>query len=153
RDYSLMERVALAGEETFAVNLLGWGLSTRFGLDDPCNANYLQQLSYLFPNPLSQPCDNPDPFHFTTSAAEWAQLDAVVNHVQGRTGVEQVTLFGVSGGGHVVGGYTDQHPAKVKNMVLLASAYNFPNDPPDPLPQPGVSLAVQDWQDVIGRWN
>src|SRR5712692_5592592 len=39
QDYSLQESMARAGIDTFAVNFLGWGLSTRFGLDDARNAS------------------------------------------------------------------------------------------------------------------
>jgi pimeloyl-ACP methyl ester carboxylesterase len=40
-ELSLQEKLAMAGIDTFAPDLLGYGLSTRFedGLDDPCNAS------------------------------------------------------------------------------------------------------------------
>src|SRR5262249_4613399 len=52
RDYSLQERMALAGFETFSYSRLGFGLSTHFGLDDPCNASQADQEMFLIPNPL-----------------------------------------------------------------------------------------------------
>src|SRR5437773_372453 len=50
--YSVMNALARAGIEAFAVNLLGYGFSTRFGLNDPCNASIANQTTFLTPNPL-----------------------------------------------------------------------------------------------------
>src|SRR5262245_45429752 len=101
QDYSLQESMARAGIHTFAVNFLGWGLSTRFGLDDPRNASLADQQAFLIPNPLSQTAPNPDPFHFTNTQALLDQLDAVVNDVRVRLGVNKVSLLGASRGGLV----------------------------------------------------
>src|SRR5262249_18217921 len=120
-DYSLQESMARAGIHTFAVNFLGWGLSTRFGLDDPRNASLSDQQAYLIPNPLSQTAANPDPFHFTTTQALLDQLDAVVNDARDRLGVDQVSLFAWSRGGLVIGPYSYLHPEKVKNVVFNSS--------------------------------
>src|SRR5437016_8029505 len=51
-DYSVMKAMARAGIDAFAVNLLGYGFSTRLGLDDPCNASTANQERFLNPNPL-----------------------------------------------------------------------------------------------------
>ena len=149
-----MESLAWGGVETFAVNLLGYGLSDRFGMDDPCNASLADQNAFLIPNPLTRPCENPDPFHFTNSGAWWDQLGDVINDVSKRVGVDQVSLLGWSRGGIVVGGYTARNPSKVRNLVMLASGYNdFPSDPPNPLPQPGPSLVISDRAATFDRWN
>jgi pimeloyl-ACP methyl ester carboxylesterase len=153
QDYSLQESMARAGIDTFAVNFLGWGLSTRFGLDDPRNASLSDQQSYLIPNPLSQTAANPDPFHFTNTQAMVDQLDAVVNDVRARLGVDKVSLFAWSRGGLVAGPYLYLHPEKVKNVVFDAGSYNFPANPPDPLLQPGPSLIVQDRAHVEAAWT
>src|SRR5262249_20608532 len=113
QDYSLQESMARAGIDTFAFNFLGWGLSTRFGLDDAPNGQFSDQLAYLIPNPLDHTYDNPDPFHFTNTSALLDQLDAVVNHVRDRLGVGQVSLLAWSRGGLVVGPYSYLHPEKV----------------------------------------
>ena len=39
--------LARAGIEAFAVNLLGYGLSSRFELDDPCSTNQTDQRRLL----------------------------------------------------------------------------------------------------------
>jgi pimeloyl-ACP methyl ester carboxylesterase len=153
QDYSLQESMARAGIDTFAVNFLGWGFSTRFGLDDPRNASLSDQQTYLIPNPLDHTYDNPDPFHFTNTSALVDQLDAVIDDVRDRLGVDKVSLFAWSRGGLVVGPYTYLHPQKVKNVVFDASAYNFAANPPDPLPQPGPSLQVQDRAHAEAAWT
>ena len=152
-DYSLQERMAMAGFETFSYNMLGFGFSTRFGLDDPCNASQADQETFLIPNPLETPCSNPDPFHFTNSQAWLDQLNDVVRHVQKSLGVDKVTLFALSRGGTIAGPYTGMDPENVKNLVLVSVGFNFPMDPPDPVPQPGPSLLVQDRATVLGDWT
>jgi pimeloyl-ACP methyl ester carboxylesterase len=153
QDYSLQESMARAGIDTFSVNFLGWGLSTHFGLDDPRNASLADQQSYLVPNPLSQTAANPDPFHFTNTQAMVDQLDAAVDAVRARLGVDQVSLFAWSRGALVAGPYIYLHPEKVKNVVFDAGSYNFPANPPAPLPQPGPSLIVQDRAHVEAAWT
>jgi len=152
-DYSLQESMARAGIATFSVNFLGWGLSTHFGLDDPRNASLSDQQSYLIPNPLSQTAANPDPFHFTNTQTMLDQLDAVVDDVRDRLGVDKVSLFAWSRGGTVAGPYASLHPDKLENMVLLAPGYNFPTSPPVSLPQPGPSLLVLDRAHMFAAWN
>ncbi len=153
QDYSLQQSMARAGIHTFALNWLGWGLSTRFGQDDPRNASLSEQQAYLIPNPLSQTAANPDPFHFTNTQALLDQLDAVVNDVRDRLGVDKVSLFAASRGALVVGPYTYLHPEKVKNVVFHAGGYNFPADPPALLPQPGPSLQVRDRAVIEADWT
>jgi pimeloyl-ACP methyl ester carboxylesterase len=155
QDYSLQESMARAGIDTFAVNFLGWGLSTRFGLDDPKNASSSDQKTFLIPNPLDKTYVNPDPFHFTNTSALVDQLDAVVNDVRDRMGIQQVSLFAWSRGALVAGPYIELHPEKVKNVVFDAGSYNnaFPADPPNPLPQPGPSLVVQDRSLFESTWT
>jgi pimeloyl-ACP methyl ester carboxylesterase len=152
RDYSLMERLARRGIDAFSVNLLGYGASTRFGLDDPCNASTAMQRTFLIPNPLSQTCANPDAYHFTNTGAAVEQLDAVVDQVRKETGVETVSLFAWSRGGVVIGAYAGLHPEKVRSLAFLASGYDF-GDPPDPLPNPVPSLLVRDRARMFGEWT
>lgn len=152
-DYSLMEGMAWEGIDTFAVNLLGYGFSTRFGLDDPCNASVANQMRFLIPNPLSATCLSPDPFRFTNTAAAVDQLDIVVDEVRQRTGAETVSLFGWSRGGVVIGAYAGLHPEKVRSLAFLASGYDFPSDPPAQVPGPGPSLLVRDRAGMFNEWT
>jgi pimeloyl-ACP methyl ester carboxylesterase len=152
-DYSLMEGMAWAGIDAFAANLLGYGFSTRFGLDDPCNASLANQQRFLIPNPLSATCVSPDPFRFTNTAAAVEQLDVVVDEVRQRTGVETVSLFGWSRGAVVMGAYAGVHPEKVRSLAFLASGYDFPSDPPAQVPGPGPSLLVRDRAGMFNEWT
>jgi pimeloyl-ACP methyl ester carboxylesterase len=148
KDYSLMEGLAWAGIDSFAVNLLGYGFSTRFGLDNPCNASADQQKTFLIPNPLSAPCVSPDPFKFTNTSAAVDQLDAVVDRVRSRAKVDAVSLFGWSRGGVVIGAYALLHPEKVQSLAFLASGYDFGN----PDPKPGSLLIVRDRAAMFAEW-
>jgi pimeloyl-ACP methyl ester carboxylesterase len=129
-EYSLMESLARAGVETFAVNQLGYGFSTRFQLDDPCNASQGDQLKFLVPNPLEQVCDRPpDPFRFTNTDAARDQLAVVVNHVLEEVDVEKVSFFSWSRGGNGVGAYTSRDPSKVESLIFLASEFETAGNP------------------------
>ncbi len=153
RDYSLQEALARAGLYTVAFSRLGFGLSSRFGLDDPCNASIADQKALLIPNPLSEICANPDPFHFTNIQVFLDELDEVVNHVRRTLDVHKVSLFSWSRGGPVAGRYAAEHPERIKSSVMYASGYNLPNhDPPDPLPQPGPALELLTRAAIEASW-
>ena len=130
-EYSLMESLARAGVEAFAVNQLGYGFSTRFQLDDPCNTSQSDQLRLLVPNPLAAGvCDHPpDPFRFTNTDAARDQLAAVVNHVLEEVDVKKVSFFAWSRGGNGVGAYTSRDPSKVESLVILASEFEAAGNP------------------------
>jgi pimeloyl-ACP methyl ester carboxylesterase len=91
-DYSLMTSMANNGIDAFAFNQLGFGASSHFSMDDPCNASRStdaavnvnptnQQNVLLVPNPLQAECLHSDNSHFTDRQAGIDQLDAVVKHV------------------------------------------------------------------------
>jgi pimeloyl-ACP methyl ester carboxylesterase len=123
-EYSLMESLARKGVDTFAVNFLGYGLSSRFELDDACSANLADQKRLLVPHPLPAVCPAPPPsYHFTDTTASVAQLGAVVDHVLEAAGVEKVSFFAWSRGGNAVGVYTSADPSKVESLILLASEF------------------------------
>jgi len=69
----------------FAYNPLGYGHSSRFGLDDPCNASNasdlnpnaaqpLNQQNLLIPNPLAAQCSHSEPTFFQDTASAVDQL-------------------------------------------------------------------------------
>jgi pimeloyl-ACP methyl ester carboxylesterase len=154
-DYSLMKALARAGIDAYAVNLLGYGFSTRFGLDDPCNATDANQAAFLRPNPLNPldgPCDPPIERPFTNTAAAVDQLDAVVDWVRNEKQADEVHLFGWSRGGIVIGAYAWLHPEKVNSLGFLASGYDI-NVPCAPLPGPCRLLAVRDRDAMFSEWT
>ncbi len=161
-DYSWMTYLANAGFDVFAMDLQGYGLSTRPApMDYPCNASAAGQ-KLLTPNPLKTPCPvNPPveyprswPFKLTTNQAEWDQIDSVVDHILAARHRERLSLVGWSQGGPRAGGYASQHPEKVERLFLYAPVYNRgdPTDPPA-LPQPGFPLAISTVSGFFARWD
>jgi pimeloyl-ACP methyl ester carboxylesterase len=162
--YSVMKALARAGIDAFAVNLLGYGFSTRFGLDDPCNASTAHQTTFLTPNPLDPsdpsyvPCDPRDldaRYRFTNTYAAVDQLDAVVDAVRQRSDFDAVHLFGWSRGGVVIGAYAGLHAEKVTSLAFLASGYDFGNNPLPPclrIPCPAL-LLVRDREAMFNEWT
>jgi pimeloyl-ACP methyl ester carboxylesterase len=147
-EYSLMESLARAGVETFSVNLLGYGLSSRFELDDPCSTSQAEQLRLLVPNPLSAACPNPpNPLHFTNTNAAGDQLAAVVEHVLEEVDVEKVSFFSWSRGGNVVGAYASRDASKVERLIFLASEFETAGNPQQ------FALLVADRTQAFTPWN
>jgi pimeloyl-ACP methyl ester carboxylesterase len=164
-DYSLMDAMASAGIDSFAFNQLGYGLSSRFGIDDPCNVSNShdvslpghpgnQQSTFLVPNPLANECEHSDHSVFMTSQSAVDQLDQVIQHVQSTTGNARVSLFSWSQGGEVVGGYLAQpgNRQNVANAVFLASVFGSPSQQPPP-PYPTWPTGLGDYARLTGVFS
>ena len=164
-NYSLMDAMASAGIDSFAFNQLGYGLSSRFGMDDPCNVSNSHDLSlpghpgdqqntFLVPNPLAAECEHTDHSVFMTSQSAVDQLDQVIRHVQIVTGDSQVSLFSWSQGGEVVGGYLAQpgHQQNVANAVFLSSVFGSPSHRPPP-PYPTWPTGLGDYGRLAGVFS
>ena len=103
KGYSWAAFLARAGFDAFAMDMTGYGRSTRpAGMNDPAK--------------MSEP--------ISTIGSDWNDIDAVVDHIRALRHVEKVSLVGWSLGGPRAGGYAAQHPEKVNKLVLLAPAYN-----------------------------
>ncbi len=162
-DYSLMRAMALAGIDSFAFNQLGYGLSSRFGMDNPCNVSNShdvslpehpgnQQNAFLIPNPLAAECDHTDHSVFMTSQAAVDQLDQVIQHVQSTTGDAKVSLFSWSMGGTTVGDYLAQPDKQhnVANAVFYSSGpFWLPAEQPAP-PYPTWLTGLGDYARFVG---
>lgn len=159
-DYSWMTYLANAGFDVFAMDLQGYGASTRpDAMDDPCNAQTTVQETLLAPDPLQVPCPAipsvyPYPFALTNNQSEWDQIDSVVGFILAARHRERVSLIGWSQGGPRAGGYASQHPDRVERLFLYAPVYNRadPTAPPV-LPQPGFPLAVSAVSAFFARWD
>ena len=145
RDYSWMEFLAYAGFDVFAMDMTGYGRSTRPLMDDPCNVDPRQQ-PLLVPRNLKAPCGNPYPFELVNSDSESDDIDAVVEFVRRLRRVEKVTLIGWSGGGIRTGTYAVRHPGKVDRHIIWALsnyARTNPDGPPASLPKAGAPMTLQ----------
>jgi pimeloyl-ACP methyl ester carboxylesterase len=155
QDYSWMAFLAHAGFDVFAMDMTGYGRSTRpEGMNDPCNLARAQQAAYI-PTLISAPCDPSYPRQMTTLASDWQDIDAVVNHVRTLRHVDKLNLLAWSLGGPRSGGYAAQHADKVLKLVLLAPAYNrrAVADPPAQVPANGAAMNTQSRDEFITNWD
>src|SRR5687768_5390607 len=74
-DYSWMAYLADAGFDVFAMDLQGYGRSSKpTAMDDPCNTSADNQAKYLVPNPLAAPCPPSYPHSLGSFATDWDQI-------------------------------------------------------------------------------
>ena len=155
QDYSWMAYLAHAGFDVFAMDMTGYGRSTRpAAMNDPCNLSRAQQAFYV-PALMPAPCDPSYPHQMTTLASDWSDIDAVVNHIRTLRHVEKLNLLAWSLGGPRSGGYAAQHADKVLKLVLLAPAYNrrATADPPAQVPANGPAMNTQSHDEFIANWD
>ena len=145
RDYSWMSVLANAGYDVFAMDMTGYGRSSRPMMDDPCNLSPRNQ-ERLVPRNLKEPCKPSYPFELVSSDSETADIDRVVDFIRALRGVDKITLIGWSGGGIRTGTYASRHPEKVDKWIVHASS-NYDRKNPDAapavLPKPGVAMGLQ----------
>jgi pimeloyl-ACP methyl ester carboxylesterase len=155
QDYSWMAYLANAGFDVFAMDMTGYGRSTRpLPMNDPCNLAPEQQQT-LIPALLSAPCPPSYPHQMTTIASDWNDLSAVVDYIRALRHVDRVSLVAWSLGGPRAGGYAAQHPEKIQKLVFLAPAYSrsaSPNAPED-LPATGAAMNTQSHQEFTANWD
>ena len=123
RDYSWMVYLADAGFDVFAVDLQGYGSSSKpTVMDDPCNTSADNQAKYLVPNPLPAPCPPRYPHSFGSFATDWDEIDTVVEFIRSLRGDRalKVNLVGWSRGGMRVIGYAALRPDNIEKVVALA---------------------------------
>lgn len=152
KNYSWMAFLARAGFDTYAMDHTGYGTSPRPMMDDPCNANPKQQQE-ITPRPLTAACAAHYPNEITTIRSDWAEIDAVVEHLRAANKVARVNIIGWSAGGPRVGGYAGLHPAKVERIVLFAPSPTVAREGPA-LPPAGFPMTLQSREDMEKkRWD
>jgi len=154
KDYSWMAYLAAAGFDVFAMDVTGYGRSTRpAAMNDPCNLAPSQQAAFV-PSLIPAPCSPSYPHPATTIASDWSDIGAVVDYVRALRRVERVNLVGWSRGGPRAGGYAAQHPEKVQRLVLLAPAYTRASASSAPeAPLEGAAMDTQSRQELTAVWD
>jgi pimeloyl-ACP methyl ester carboxylesterase len=153
QDFSWMAYLAQAGFDVFAMDMTGYGRSTRpAAMNDPCNLSADQQTKLA---PGVEPCSPSYPQQMTTIQSDWNDLGAVVDHLRALRNVSQVSLVAWSLGGPRAGGYAAQNPDKVRSLVLLAPAYSRDTSaaPPAQVPAKGAAMTSQSRTDLTELWN
>jgi pimeloyl-ACP methyl ester carboxylesterase len=154
QDYSWMAYLAHAGFDAFSMDMTGYGRSTRPApMNDPCNLSREQQAGFI-PELIPAPCSPSYPHQLTTLASDWNDIGAVVGYLLALRHVERVDLLGWSLGGPRAAGYAAGHPDKVRQMVLLAPAYNraVSAGPPPQVPADGAAMTTQSHDEFAANW-
>jgi pimeloyl-ACP methyl ester carboxylesterase len=155
QDYSWMKFLADAGFDVFAMDMTGYGRSTRPNpMNDPCNLSPEQQKAFV-PALISVPCSPSYPRQLTTLASDWNDIATVVDHLKALRHVERVNLIAWSLGGPRSAGYAAHHPENVGKLVLLAPAYNRSSraEPPAEVPATGAAMTTHSREEFTANWD
>jgi pimeloyl-ACP methyl ester carboxylesterase len=156
QDYSWMEYLARAGFDVFAVDMTGYGRSSRpAAMDDPCNLSRAQQAAFV-PSKIPQPCAATFTTAMTTMSSDWDDISAVVDQLRAERRVDRVSLVGWSQGGPRTAGYAAKHPDKVARLVVLAPAYGRTGAGEAPASLPPLKnggMSSQTEQEFVANWD
>jgi len=151
RDYSWMVYLADAGFHVFAVDLQGYGSSSKpTVMDEPCNTSADNQAKYLIPNPLRAPCRPSYSYSLGSFATDWDEIDTVVEFIRSLRGDRalKINLVGWSRGGMRVIGYAALRADNIEKVVALAPT-RFP-----PVPSvPTYPMNITDQRDFFIDWD
>ena len=114
--FSWMDYIARHGYDVYLLDLRGYGRSTR-------------------PAEMDQPAKDNPPIVKTETAVR--DIEAVVDHVLKRRGIDKLNLLGWSWGTTTMGSYAAQNPQRVNKLVLYAPVWLRKEPlklPPGPLP-------------------
>ena len=114
--FSWMDYIARRGYDVYLLDLRGYGRSTR-------------------PAEMDQPAKDNAPIVKTETAVR--DIEAVVEHILQRRGIEKLNLLGWSWGTTTMGSYAAQNPRRVNKLVLYAPVWLRKEPlklPPGPLP-------------------
>ena len=155
KDYSWMAYLAKAGFDVFAMDMTGYGRSTRPPpMSDPCNVPKAAQAQFV-PGAIPATCPPSYARPITTMGSDWDDIGAVVDRVRALRHVDKVAIVAWSQGGPRSAGYAARHPDKVSRLVVLAPAYvrSGPLEPPAAFPAGDGSMTSQSREDFIANWD
>jgi pimeloyl-ACP methyl ester carboxylesterase len=150
-DYSWMTYLASAGFDVFAMDLQGYGSSSKpTAMDNPCNTSVENQVKYLIPNPLTAPCPPSHARSFGSFTTDWHEIDTVVEFVRSLRGDHglKMNLVGWSRGGMRVIGYAALRPNTIEKVIALA-----PTRYPPVAGVPAYPMNMTDKRDFFVDWD
>lgn len=151
--YSWMAYLASAGFDVFSMDHTGYGRSTRpAGMEDPCNLPPKQKAALVRGGAA---CKSVQPRHLSDIAAEWDEINGVVDYLRKLRNVERVHLVAWSRGGPRTAGFAARYPNKVHRMVLLAPAYirTMSAHAPAKLPPNAALMNTQSREAFVANWK
>ena len=151
RDYSWMAYLADAGFDAFAVDLQGYGRSSKaVVMDEPCNTSAENQAKYLIPNPLQAVCPPHYPHSLGSFATDWDEIDTIVEFIRSLRGHRtlKVNLVGWSRGGMRAIGYAALRRDNVEKVVAFA-----PTRFPPVRTVPTYPMNMTDRRDFFVDWD
>jgi pimeloyl-ACP methyl ester carboxylesterase len=129
---SWMDYIAQRGYDVWLLDLRGYGRSTR-------------------PPEMAQPAEQNPPI--VTGAVGQRDLDAVIDFIRAKRGLDKVTLLGWSWGTTLMATYTTRQPAKVARLVLYAPQFVRDNARLGPPPAaPKTAYRVVNRAQAKDRW-
>ncbi len=154
KDYSWMAYLARAGFDVFAMDMTGYGRSTRpYPMNDACNFQKSAQAQFV-PGVIAAPCAPSRKGPITSMASDWNDIAAVVERLRALRKVDKISLVAWSQGGPRTAGYVLRNPEKVARLVVLAPAYGR-TSPAQPAPARGGDgpMTAQSRADFDKNWD
>ncbi len=156
-NYSWMSYLAENCFDVFAMDIQGYGLSTRPKMDDPCNASLADQERYLIPNPLEATCAPSYSLPVESLQSSYDEMDTVVDYIRELRKDKdlKINILGWSRGGTRAVGYAAHHRDKVEKLVL----YSPGRIPPTPQTPRAIRVVLDRttsfafWDDQLDKKN
>lgn len=123
QDYSWMAYLAKQGLAVYALDLTGYGRSTRPSeMNDLCHLSAQAQEQFI-PTLIPKLCNKIYSQALTSNESDWADIDAAINFIRAREKNSAVALIGWSQGATRSLSYVLHYPNKVNQLILFAPAY------------------------------